>query len=102
MAAGEALTALLRQFDSIANAPMTVPQRQARAAPLLHGAGITVADIVGGLEREGLSWNGKKAAERGVAPAKWREAMRVAAIQAADSLDECWTESTGLNQPRRC
>lgn len=88
MADDQAITNLLTELDSIANAPMTAAQRQARAAPLPEAAGVSIAEVVEGLAREGLPWNGKKAAECGITLAKWREAKQVVGIPAADSLDE--------------
>lgn len=82
------LTLLFAELDSVANAPMTAAQRQARATPLMEVAGVSLAEAVEGLSREGLPWNGKKAAEYGISLEKWREAMQVAGIPAAGSLDE--------------
>ena len=88
MADDAKLTLLLAELDSIANAPMTAAQRQTRAAPLLEAAGVSVAETVEGLSRDGLPWNGKKAAEYGVSLEKWCEAKQVAKLPAAGSLDE--------------
>ncbi len=88
MADDAKLTLLFAELDSVANAPMTVAQRQTRAAPLLEAAGVSVKEAVEGLARKGLPWNGKKAAEYGISSEKWREAMQVAGTLSAGSLDE--------------
>jgi hypothetical protein len=88
MANDEALTALLQQLDSIANAPMTAAQREMRAAPLLAAAKVTVTDAVTALGRADLRWTLEKAQEYGVSVETWLAAVQAVGASPTDSLIE--------------
>jgi len=88
MADKDAITQLLDQLDGIANAPMTAPQRQMRAAPLLPAAGVSVADVAEALTREDLPWNRRKAAEYGLSVEAWLSAVAAVSPAPTDSLIE--------------
>jgi len=88
MADDEALTALLKQLDSIANAPMTAAQREMRTAPLLAAARVTVTDVVTALGRADLRWTLEKAQECGVSVETWLAAVQAVGASPTDSLTE--------------
>lgn len=88
MADDDTLTLLLTELDGIANAPMTAPQRQSRAAPLLPAAGVSVAEVIEALSREDLPWNRRKAAEYGLSVHGWLAAVSAVSATTTDSLLE--------------
>lgn len=88
MADDEALTALLKQLDSIANAPLTAAQREMRAAPLLAAAQVAVPDVVTALGRADLRWTLEKAQEHGVSVETWLAAVQAMGASPTDSLIE--------------
>src|SRR3990172_12068818 len=88
MANDEALTALLKQLDSIANAPMTAAQREMRAAPLVAAGRVTVTDVVTALGRADLRWTLEKAQECGVSVETWLAAVQAVGASPTDSLPE--------------
>jgi len=88
MAKEDAITQLLDELDGIANAPMTAPQRQMRAAPLLPAAGVSVAEVIEALNREELPWNRRKAAECGMSVKAWLSAVAAVSATPTDSLIE--------------
>ena len=86
MADDRSLTALLKQLDGIANAPMTAAERELRAQPLLAGAGVTPGEVLAALQREELTWNQEKAREYGVPVATWIQAIRAVQTGASETL----------------
>lgn len=83
----QALTALLVRLDSIAKAPMTGPERELRAEPLLGGH-LTLDAVTRAVSRADLPWNGAKAAERGVPIETWLEAVQAVDLPASPTLAE--------------
>jgi hypothetical protein len=88
MADDETLTALLKQLDSIANAPMTAAQREMRAAPLLAAAKVAVTEMVAALGRADLQWTLDKALDCGVSVETWLAAVQAVGASPTDSLVE--------------
>jgi hypothetical protein len=85
----ERLSQLLADLDRIANAPMTAAQRDARARPMLAGAGVSLEDITAALKQQNLRWNQDKAAEFGVPIDVWLRAINLmtpTALQSASSV----------------
>ena len=85
MADDEVFTALLKQLDSIANAPMTASDREMRAAPLLAAAKLTVAAVVEAMGRADLRWTIEKAQECGVSVEMWLAAVQAVGASPTDS-----------------
>ena len=84
---GSYTTALI-ELDSIANAAMTGPQREMRAAPVLTESGIDVAELCTALGTSDLPWNAKKASVYGVSVDAWLEALNVAGLSECKSLGD--------------
>lgn len=82
----DALTSLLAELDSVANAPMTAAQRETRAQQLLAESGVTVAQLVKAMLRYNLPWNRRKAEELGVSCDTWLEAARIVNQSPRESL----------------
>ena len=82
----DALSALLSQLDAIANAPMTAPERELRAKPLLDAGGLSPSDVGRAASRGDLPWSARKAAEYGVPVEIWLDAVHVVDLPASGSL----------------
>jgi hypothetical protein len=88
MADDRELTELLAQLDAIANAPLTGSQREARARPLLDGAGVSVLEVGQALGRAELGWNQAKPKEYGVSPQTWLHAVRAMNLPASQTAND--------------
>jgi len=82
-----ALTTLLTQLDSIAKAPMTVPERELRAKPLF-AADLTPAEVARATARADLPWVAQKAQEHGVSVETWVQAAHVVDLPSSQSVAE--------------
>jgi hypothetical protein len=86
MAADDAISATLAQLTSIAQAPMTAPERLQRAKPVV-GKDLALGDIVGAASRGDTPWCGERAAAHGIDVETWLQAVHVADVPNSDSLD---------------
>ena len=86
-----AVSALLTELSSIANAAMTADQREKRAAPVLAAAGVTVADVMAALSQPHLTWNIGKAGAYGIDIVRFLEGMHIICtdIQTVPQLLDC-------------
>ncbi len=79
-------TVALVELDSIANAAMTLTEREMRARPVLAQAGLSMPEICSALTDESLGWNRRKAAAYGVSVEDWLRALDVAGLEDCDDL----------------
>lgn len=86
MADDAAVSAALTQLTSIAQAPMTAPERALRAQPVISGD-LTLAGVVKATSRADTAWCKERAASHGIDPETWLQAVHVADVPASDSLD---------------
>jgi hypothetical protein len=77
--------ALIELFG-VANAPLTLPQRVQRGAPVLGRIGMTVEELIETVRREDLSWNLERARALGVSAAVWQDALTAAGLDAVSDL----------------
>jgi hypothetical protein len=80
------LSKLLDELDAIANAPMTVSQREVRAASMFAEAAVTLEDVTRAVTRRSLPWNVRKAEEAGVSIELWLRAVRISFESPGNSL----------------
>jgi hypothetical protein len=79
-------TVVLAELDSVANAAMTLSEREMRATPVLTQAGLVISDICSALASESLGWNRRKASAYGVSVDDWLRALDLAGLESCDSL----------------
>jgi hypothetical protein len=79
-------TVALAELDGIANAAMTLSEREMRARPVLGQTGFGISEICSALADESLGWNRRKAAAFGVSVEDWLRALDVAGLKTCDSL----------------
>lgn len=84
MATDEALTAVLAQLASVSRAPMTTPERELRARPLL-AAGVTASELARATARADLPWTVAQAREHGVDVNTWLQAVHIVDLPASTS-----------------
>lgn len=86
MAGHDPISAALKQLTSIAQAPMTAPERALRAKPVL-GAELSISDVVSATTRGDSDWCTERAAAHGIDIETWLQAVHVADLPNSDSLD---------------
>lgn len=86
MAADDTASAALAQLTSIAQAPMTAPERLQRARPVV-GKDVALGDIVSATSRGDTIWCRERAAAHGIDVEMWLQAVHVADVPTSDSLD---------------
>ncbi len=84
MASDEGLTAVLTQLASVSRAPMTGPERELRARPLLT-AGVTASELARATARADLPWTVAQAKEHGVDVGTWLQAVHIVDLPASTS-----------------
>ena len=84
MATDEALTVVLAQLASVSRAPMTTPERELRARPLL-AAGVTASELARATARADLPWTVAQAKEHGVDVGTWLQAVHIVDLPASTS-----------------
>lgn len=84
MATDEALTVVLAQLASVSRAPMTTPERELRARPLLAG-GLTASELARATARADLPWTVAQAKEHGVDVNTWLQAVHIVDLPASAS-----------------
>ena len=85
MATDEAITAVLAQLASVSRAPMTTPERELRARPLL-AAGVTASELARATARADLPWSVAQATEHGVDVSTWLQAVHVVDLPGSTSV----------------
>ncbi|MEX0682796.1 MAG: hypothetical protein WD904_13555 [Dehalococcoidia bacterium] len=77
---------VLTELSGVASAPMTVQQREMRAAPVLAAHSVTLSDLVEALRSTDLPWNRAHAKAFGVDEAGWQQALDAAGLADVDSV----------------
>jgi hypothetical protein len=77
--------ALLELF-SVANAPLTPPQREKRGQPAFDALGMSAAEVVRTLRQPELPWNKHRADALGVSAETWQGALTAAGIDGVSNL----------------
>ncbi|HUF54826.1 MAG TPA: hypothetical protein VMR52_13835 [Dehalococcoidia bacterium] len=86
MADEAAVHAALIELFGVANAPLTLPQRVQRSAPVLNRIGMTIEQLIDTIRQPDLSWNAERAKALGVTPAVWQDALTAAGLEAVYDL----------------
>lgn len=84
----EVYSAILTELAAVGASPMTGPQREMRAAPVLKQAGVSLPQLRDELAKPELAWNQSKARSLGVSVADWQRALQVARLSECSSVGE--------------